>query len=161
MIQKLLMGVRLRRHVEKRAIMKFLMGSLLSSNSSWWVSRDACFVGALFFSTQCGFSGNRRGASSWTTRPSPRTKTLKMQDFLKRAMFATFFLRHHIHSCMSLCVHEQPLLTQPRVSRLVCTGLLQLLGGLPCTCFVWLFGCATFFFVPLLLFSGRFPVLTV
>ena len=43
-----------------------------------------------FSSTQCCFfSGNRHGASSWTTRFSPRTKILKMTDLLERAMFVT------------------------------------------------------------------------
>ena len=88
LVQKPLMGVRLCRHVEKRTILKILMGSRLCSWSAWSVFRNVC-LSVPFFPTQCGFSGNRHGASSWTTRFSPRTKILKMTDFLKREMVAT------------------------------------------------------------------------
>ena len=72
----------------KRTILKILMGTHLSSNCSWSVSSNVC-LSVPFFSTQCWFSSNRHGASSWTTRFSPRTKILKMTDLLERAMVVT------------------------------------------------------------------------
>ena len=82
------------------------------------------FVGALF-STQCGFSGNRTSALL-PGQPGFHREN----DSLSETRDGCYvFHRHHIHSCMSLGDHEQPLLTQLCVSRLFCTGVLRLLGG--------------------------------
>ena len=70
--------------------------------------------------------------------------------------------RLHIQYGTNLCEGEQQLLSQLQLSRLVCMRLLQLLSGLPCTCFVlfvWLCDLLIRALDPV--FSNRFPVLTV
>ena len=131
LIQKNSMGARLRRHVEKRTILKSLMDSHPSSNCSWSVSRNVLSVGFC----RCPFPALLPGQPDFH-----REQILKMTDFLKRAMVAAFFHRHHFHSCMSLCVHAQPLLTQLRAGCLVVRPPFSR----PCSCV-----------------HGRFPVLAV
>ena len=105
-----------------------------------------------------GFSGNRHGASSWTTRLSPRAEFLKMTDFLERvvdvtANFSSFLVTTltyamvnfvFFHNCNFLGLSTRDFSNNPEVCPArALSGCLVVRPSFsqPCSCVLWPVSC--------------------
>ena len=138
-IQKILLGARLRRHVRETNDPEDPDG-FSPELKMFLVGFPQCFVCWFLlvpFSLNAVsvFSGNRHGASSWTTRFSPRTVFLKMTDFPERADVVTANFGSFFRCGLSCAMVNFVLFPSCNLLGLSSRDFFQLPGGLPCTCF--------------------------